>query len=134
MSCSTSSRPASKASASRDYGCKGSSILNGSRELAVTASARGKACRARKRLAGCNDFQPAAHLVGDRLLLRKIPLPQCRKPVGAQAGLRETRDIFCQFNGVRACFALGHHTVGEADPQRLGTADRPPGENKIDRL
>src|ERR1700723_1668358 len=62
-------------------------------ERAVASDAGGKARRAGQRFAGGDDLEPAAHFVGDRLLLRQIPLPQRRQPVGAQAGLREARDV-----------------------------------------
>ena len=57
------------------------------------ADAGGKARRARQRFARGDHLEPAAHFVGDGVLFLEVPLPQRRQPVGAQAVLREGRDL-----------------------------------------
>src|SRR5260221_1494324 len=65
-------------------------------ERAMPADPGGKSRSARQRLARGDHFEAAAHFVGDGVFFPEIPLPQRREPVGAHAGLREARDVFCK--------------------------------------
>src|SRR5581483_9503841 len=76
----------------RDRDLAGCPTVEGS----VTPLAGSKAGRTRQRLAGGDHLESAAHFVGNRLFLGQVPLPQCREPVGAHAGLREARDVLRQ--------------------------------------
>ena len=121
----------------RPRGTRGRQLMSVARVIrkrAVAADAGSKPRRARQRFAGGDDLEPATHFIGDRLFLGKIPLPQCRQPIGAQAFLREARDLPRQRNRMRASLAAADDAVGEPHAQRLVRADRAAGENQIDRL
>ena len=100
----------------------------------MPSGAGGKARGARQRFARGDHREPAAHFIGDGVLLLEVPLPQRRQPVGAQAGLRKGRDLPGQRDRLRAGFAFGHQAIGKAHAQRLGAADRASGQDEIDRL
>ena len=118
----------------RSQGRRLRSIARISAKRAVTSDAGGEARRARQRFARGDDREAAAHFVVDRFFLGKIPLPQRRQAIGAQAFLRKRRYLPREPDRMRHRLAAADDAVGEPHTQRLVRADGTAGEDQVDRL
>src|SRR5439155_130086 len=94
----------------------------------------GAASRARARLARAGDFEPAPRLVAHRLLERQRPLLVRRQAIGAEASLREARELVRQRDRRRARLAGRYEPVHESHAERLVADDAAAGEDEIERV